>query len=185
MARIETWFNQDLQEPVRLRYLDGSMFSADNKGNLIGVIVTDGGNAATLTGSVTGYCILASGLSIPVAGTLTNNKASIVLPDTAYAGPGLINIIIKLVGSGFTTTLAAVVSNVIGLGEVVESPSQATIDQWEAQINATISALQTGAVRYDTTQSLTAAQKARAQSNIGANTVATLISGEDYKIAIP
>lgn len=185
MARIETWVNQDLKEPVRVRYIDGSLFSADNRGNLVGVIVTDNGSPATLSGSVLGYCIIANGLSIPVSGTVSGNRASIVLPDSAYAAPGLINIIIKLVDSNTTTTLAAIVSNVIGLGDVVESPSQATIDQWEAQINATITALQNGAVRYDTSQSLTAAQKTRARDNIGANTTATLIVDDDYEIGVP
>lgn len=185
MARIETWFNQDLQEPVKVHFLDGVVFSNDNKGNLIGVQVFNNGTPVSLTGSVTGYCVLATGQAIPVAGTISNNKAYIVLPDTAYSVPGAINIILKLTSGTDVTTLAAVVSTVFGVGSVVTDPSQATIDAWTAQINATLTALQNGAVRYDTTQSLNASQKTQARNNIGANTTAVQISGDDYRIVIP
>ena len=185
MAVIETWFNQDLKKPVKVQYLDGSLFTADNKGNLIGVNVFSDGEPATLTGSVTGYCVLSTGVSVPVAGTVTGSQAYIILPDSAYTTPGVINIILKLTSGTDVTTIAAIVSNVIGIGGVVVTPNTQTIAEWTAQINATISALENGAVRYDASQSLTTAQKTRARTNIAANTSAVNISGEDYKIVLP
>ena len=65
MARIETWVDCDLKKPVLMHYPKGLMFSEDNLGNLIGVNVFSDGAPVTLSGSVTGYCILANGTSIP------------------------------------------------------------------------------------------------------------------------
>jgi hypothetical protein len=185
MAVIESWFNQDLTEPVKVRYLDGFVFDADNKGNLIGVNVFRNGAPENISGSCTGYCIIASGISIPVAGTVSGNTAKIVLPDSAYSVPGPINIIIKVVDGTTVTTLAAIVSIVYGTGSVVSDPSQSTIDAWTAQINATLAALEAGAVLFSETQSLTTTQKATARNNIGADPYAVLISDGDYKIYIP
>lgn len=185
MARIETWFNQEIMEPVKVQYIDGNVFCDDNNGNLIGVKMFKNGSPLNLTGSIIAYCVLATGVSIPVAGTISANTAFVILPSSVYSVPGPINIIIKNINSSDITTIAAVVSSVIGVGDIVGDPSQQTIDAWTAQINATITALQNGAVRYDTSQSLTTDQKLQARENIGANTSVVQISGEDYRIVIP
>lgn len=163
----------------------GLMFNEDSLGNLIGVNVYSDGEPVTLSGTVVGYCILANGTSIPVSGTRTSNKAYIIMPEVAYKVPGLIVIILKLTDGTATTTLAAVSATVMGIGDVPADPSQETIDGWTAQINAVIAELENGAVRYDASQTLTDAQKNTARSNIGANTNAVLLSGDDYKIVVP
>lgn len=187
MAVIETWFNQDLKRPVKVQYLNGCVFGSDNDANLIGVNVFSDGSPVVLSGSVTGYCILPTGQSVPVAGTIPEgtNKAYIILPDTAYSIPGIINIIIKIVDDTTVTTVAAVVVPVFGIGNAVVDPSTATIEAWTAQITATLEALEAGAVMYSESQSLTTSQKSQARNNIGANTSATQISGNDYMIVIP
>lgn len=185
MAIIETWFDQDIKQPVCVRHLGGNVFNADNMGNRIGVRMFNNKTPVNLTGNVTAYCVLASGISVPVAGTVSGNSAYIDLPNAAYAVPGTINIIIKNVNGSTVTTIAAITSSVIGIGGVVADPSAETIAAWTAQINATITALQNGAVRYDTTQSLSAAQKTQARGNIGANTSAVNIVNSDYKIVVP
>ena len=182
MAQIETWLECDLKKPVMMNYPKGLMFSEDNLGNLVGVKVYSNGAPVTLSGAVTGYCILANGTSIPVIGTRENNKAFIVMPSTAYTVPGLIVIIIKITENTVVTTLAAMTATVVGIGDVPADPSQATIDQWTAQINAVIAELENGSVRYDAAQSLTAEQKNRARENIGANITAEIVSGINYKI---
>ena len=112
MALIESWFNQDLQEPVKVRYLDGNVFSADNAGNLIGVNVFDNGSPASLAGSVAANVIRSDGATVPVSGALSGNKATVVLNQSCYAVPGPISIIVKITASGATTTICAVVANV-------------------------------------------------------------------------
>lgn len=183
--RIQTWFDQDLMEPVKVRYLDGAVFSSDAGGNLIGVRIYRNGVAENIPGSCTGYCILADGASIPVAGSIGANAAYIVIPEVAYTVPGPINIILKIIDGTEVTTICAVVSYVYGAGGTVTEPSQATIDAWTAQITATLTALQNGAVLYSQTQSLTTAQKQQARQNIGAAANAVQISGDNYRVYIP
>lgn len=185
MAVVETWFSQDLKKPVKVHRLDGSIFSDDANGNLIGVNVYSDGAPVALSGTVTGYCVLATGFSVPVAGAINGNKAYIYLPNTAYSVPGPINIIIKLAYGSSVTTLAAIVTTVIGVGSVTVDPSAETIAAWTAQINATLAIIAAGSVMYTQSQSLTDAQKLQARTNMGANTSAVLITGNDYAIIIP
>lgn len=112
MARIETWFDQDLNNAVKVHYIDGNVFSQDNGGNVVGVNVFKGGTKATLSGSVSANVIRADGATVAVSGSLDGNKCYIILPQAAYAVPGAISIIIKLTQDGDVTTLCAVVANV-------------------------------------------------------------------------
>jgi len=145
MARIETWFDQDLKNPVPVRVLTGSAFSLDNLGNLIGVKVTDGGEVITLSGNVNGYCMLADGQTIPVNGSRSGNMASIVLPQTAYTVPGPIQISIKLTEGSAITTLLACVGTVIRTqtGNIVNPGS--VVQDWSTQISAQLQACQDAA----------------------------------------
>ena len=112
MAVIETWFDQDLKKPVKVQYINGNVFSQDNNGNLIGVNVFDNGETASITGSVSANVVRSDGATVAVSGTLSNNKAYVVLPQSAYAVPGVISIVIKLTIGAVITTLCAVVANV-------------------------------------------------------------------------
>lgn len=112
MAQIETWVTQDLQKPVKVSYLDGNIFSADNDGNIVGVVVYNNGQPATLTGSVSGNIIRPDGVTVAAIGTLSGNTASIVLPQDAYLVPGVVSIIIKNTVGTQTATLAVLVANV-------------------------------------------------------------------------
>lgn len=112
MARIETWFNQDLQNAVKVNYIDGNVFSADNQGNVVGVNLFDGGVPATISGSVAANIIRSDGVTVAASGTLSGNKCSVVLPQSAYAVTGAISIIIKLTIDTTVTTVCAIVANV-------------------------------------------------------------------------
>lgn len=122
MAMIETWFSQDLNEPVHVHQLDGNVFSQDNQGNLVGVNVFDGDEPATLSGSVSASVIRSDGSTVAVTGVLSGNSCYIILPSAAYAVPGILSIVIKLTGGGSTVTLCAVVAN------VYQSATDATVD---------------------------------------------------------
>lgn len=122
MAMIESWFNQDLKEPVKVRYLGGNVFSADNAGNLIGVNVFNNGSPASLAGSVSASVIRADGATVAVSGALSENVATVVLPQSCYAVPGPISIVVKITASGAITTICAVVAN------VYQSSTDAVVD---------------------------------------------------------
>lgn len=112
MAQIETWLRCDLQKEVEVQKLNGVLFSEDNEANLIGVEIFDNGSAASVSGTVKGYLIREDGATVIIDGTLTNNKASVVLNASAYEIAGQISIVIKVgnttvgacVGSVFRTT---------------------------------------------------------------------------------
>ena len=184
MAVIETWVNQDLKQPVRMIYPKGNFFENDNLGNLVGVKVYNNNVPATLSGSVVGYCVLSSGVSVAVNGTLSGNAAYIILPQLAYSFPGIINIIIKLVNGSTVTTLAAICTTVIGIGSSID-PGTEIIAQWTAQINAAIATVEGNSVRYDTSQSLTSTQKQQARDNIGDFYTVQNIENDDYLIIVP
>ena len=80
MAMFETWLESDLQKPVQVKQLSGNLFSADNNANKIGVKVYDNGQTASLSGTVYGYIVRDDEQTVVVQGTLSGNKASIILP---------------------------------------------------------------------------------------------------------
>ena len=110
MARIETWYEQDLKKPVKVHHLDGNIFSLDNGGNLIGVKLTDNGAPATVTGSVSASVIRPDGATVAISGTLSGNSCSVILPQAAYAVAGFVTVVIKLTTGNVVTTVCAVIA---------------------------------------------------------------------------
>lgn len=109
---IESWVTQDVKSAVKVRYLDGNVFSQDNLGNRVGVILYDGDSEAALGGTISASVIRADGATVAVTGASSGNRAWVDLPQSCYAVPGLISIVIKSTASSVTTTLAAVVATV-------------------------------------------------------------------------
>ena len=107
MAQFETWLNVDLKKPLKVHVISGTAFSQDNRGNLVGAVVTDGGLASALEGTVMGYCVRADGQTVVVHGGHALNRAWIELPEAAYAAPGMMQIAIRLVNGDQKTVLAA------------------------------------------------------------------------------
>lgn len=144
MAVIETWYNQDLSNPVQVQYLHGNVFSQDNGGNLIGVNVYQNGQPATLVGAVSASVIRSDGATVAVSGSANGNKVSIVLPQAAYSVPGVISIVIKLVNDPVITTLCAVVANVYqSATDTIVDPGTLipSIDELIAQIQAAVASI--------------------------------------------
>lgn len=114
MATITLDFECDLQKAVAVQNIcNGVFFTQDAGANEIRVTILDGGETASVSGSVGAKVIRADGETINVTGgTLSGNVATITLPATAYAVPGLISVFIKLTASGVITTIAAFTVNV-------------------------------------------------------------------------
>lgn len=114
MAVLEQWVRCNLGELVKIRYLDGTLFNMDNQGTLIGVeVYNKDGTQATLQGTVSAKVLLPNGESVSINnGTLNRNKCSVILPESCYAVPGSITVMIKLTSNNTVTTLAAVVASV-------------------------------------------------------------------------
>ena len=134
MANIETWYEQDLMKTVPVKDL-GNIYYQDSVANLIGVKVTKNGTDFSLSGNVNGYCIIADGSTIPVIGTRSGNKASIVLPANAYSINGPIAITIKLTDGSAVTTLCACVGTVTRSRTDVQIDPGQTITDWTNTIS--------------------------------------------------
>jgi len=142
MAVIETWFEQDLQKAVQVQHLDGSLFSNNANGNRIGVVVYNNGVAASLSGTVSGYAVLPDGTTVPCTGSLSGNRASVLIPAAAYQ-PGIIFVSVFLTSGSTVTTLAAVAANVQqARTDSQVSPGSAVTD-WTQTINAAMQAVVT------------------------------------------
>mgnify|MGYP007012482009 CR=1 FL=1 len=151
---FETVLQADLQRAVQVVQLRGNLFSADNGGNKITVDILDGGEPATVSGTVSGYVIRDDNKTVVIEGSMSGNKASITLPSSAYAVIGPVSIVIK-VG---TTTVAACTSFVyqtttdviVDPGEVIPSIAEllamiAACEEATANANAAAAAAGTAA----------------------------------------
>lgn len=112
-ATIETWFEQDIKEAVKVKYLNGNVFSQDSKANVIGVKLYSNGQQASIEGDVSANIIRPDGATVAVVGEILDGyRAYILMPAAAYVVPGVISIIIKISTSNKVTTVCAVVANV-------------------------------------------------------------------------
>ena len=134
---IETWYNQDVKQPVKVRYLDGNVFSQDNKGNRIGVCLYDGETPVNVSGTVSANIIRPDGATVAAVGFSSGNTAYIDLPAAAYSVPGLASVIIKATSGTDITTLCAVVAN------IYQSTTDSTVDPGTVipSINALLEAI--------------------------------------------
>jgi hypothetical protein len=144
MAVIETWYNQDLQNPVKVHYLNGNLFSHNGNGNRIGVHVFDNGEPVTLAGTVSGYVVTSDGSTVPCTGSRSGNNASILVPPAAYQ-PGAVFITVFLTDGNTVTTLASVSTSVlVARTENQVSPGSVVTD-WTQTINAAMQDVETAA----------------------------------------
>lgn len=125
MAVFETLLRSDLQTPVQVTRIQGNLFSADNGGNRITVEVTDNGEPTELEGNVSGYIIRPDGKTVVVVGTLEENRASILLPASAYVAIGLISIVIKVstvtIGACTAVVYKSTTDEIVDPGHVIPS----------------------------------------------------------------
>ena len=113
MAVIDNRFVCDLSKPLQAQALKGNVFSLDNLGSRISVLVYNNGQPATISGSITANCILPDGSTVNVNGTLTTENggslAYVDVPQSCLLIPGILKIAVKCTSSSVITTLAAIV----------------------------------------------------------------------------
>lgn len=173
MAQFETWLVSDLQKAPTVKALPGDLFSQDARSNLIGIRVMDGGEPATLAGTVNGYVIRADGQTVVVPGTLEGNTVSILLPNAAYAIVGRIQIVVRLTNTADNSvvTLGACVGTVTRSN----TGSYVTSDQTLPDIEAVMAKIAT----LETLES-SAAGSATAAAGSATAAAGSAASAEDY-----
>lgn len=144
MAVIETWYNQDLQKPVNVHYLDGSLFSHNGNGNRIGVHVFNNGEPVTLSGTISGYVVTADGSTVPCTGTRSGNDASILIPPAAYQ-PGAVFITLFITDGTTVTTIASVATSVLTARTNNQVDPGSVVTDWTQTINAAMQSVETAA----------------------------------------
>lgn len=144
MAVIETWFNQDLQKPVKTQYIDGSLFGNNANGNRIGVVVTDNGEPVTISGTVSGYVVVSDGSTVPCTGAKSGNRASILIPPAAYV-PGSAFISLFITDGTTVTTIAAVSTTVLQTRTGTQVDPGSVVTDWTQTINNAMQDVQTAA----------------------------------------
>lgn len=111
-ANMAISLRSELTKPVKVEYLDGNLFSMDNAGNTIHVYTFYDGEPQEISGSISANVIRADGSTVAVSGAKEGNRAYVILPQAAYAVPGVCTIVVKATDSTTVTTIAALVANV-------------------------------------------------------------------------
>lgn len=107
MTIFDIWLDTDLQKPLQVALLPGVFFAGDDQANRINVRVTSGGEAAPLSGTVTAYAIRSDESTLILTGALSGSTVSVLLPEAAYAKPGPLDIVIKLISGDQRTAIGA------------------------------------------------------------------------------
>lgn len=170
----------ELRKPIQVESLRGVVFTADKKANKFTVEVVDNGQAVSLSGaSVTGYAIRNDGETVVMTGSVSQNRASVTLPQSCYIVPGALDIVIKITSDGVTMAVGAwrayvqrsTTDTIVDPGHVIPSIEELLekIDEMEAgtaAANAAATAATTAAGNANTKAGLadTAATNANAKA---------------------
>ena len=101
----------DLKKAVKVSYLDGNFFTGDSYP--ISVTVTDNGEPASISGSVSAFVIKDdNSMSTITGGSVSGNVVTITIPGTALDVPGRVSIAVRLTTGSTVTTLAVLVANI-------------------------------------------------------------------------
>lgn len=191
MTKFETWLKSDLSRMIQVQPLDGVMFTADNAGNIIGVEVTDNGQPANISGGVTGWAIRADGGTVMIDGTLSGNRASVVMPASAYVVPGPISIVIKVgtmtVGACTGYVYQSTTDEIIDPGRVIPSLAELLAhinDAIQAADNANSAATNANAKASAADAAATRANTAADNANTKASAADTAATNANNKATI-
>lgn len=112
VANCAISLNCELTQPVKVQYIDGNMFSMDNAGNTAHVYVFYNGEPQEIVGSVSADVIRSDGTTVAITGAMSGNRAYVIFPQSCYAVPGVVSVVIKVAEGSTVTTIAAFVANV-------------------------------------------------------------------------
>lgn len=112
VANCAISLNCELTQPVKVQYIDGNMFSMDNAGNTAHVYVFYNGEPQEIVGSVSADVIRSDGTTVAITGAMSGNRAYVIFPQSCYAVPGVVSVVIKVTEGTTVTTIAAFVANV-------------------------------------------------------------------------
>ena len=146
----------------------------DTKADRFGVRVYRDGEPESLSGcSIQGYMMRPNGTNLAITGSNTGvsgNEAWVDLPQAAYDYEGQFCLALKLIGGGVTGTVRIIdgmINNTFVSDAVAPTAAVPTYQEILSVYDQMVAA-KNGSVRFDTDQTLTAAQKTQARGNIEA-----------------
>lgn len=112
-AVFQKTVEQDLHKPLKIQYCADTVFTKDNTGNLINVLLFEDGVPYNGGGTVSATAIRADGATESWAGTISGNTVSVALTRAALDVPGTLQVFIKVTAGTVETTVYAGVYNVV------------------------------------------------------------------------
>lgn len=112
-AVFQKTVEQDLRKPLKIQYCADTVFTKDNAGNLINVLLYEDGEPYNGGGTVSATAIRADGATESWAGTISGNTVSVALTRAALDVPGTLQVFIKVTAGTTETTVYAGVYNVV------------------------------------------------------------------------
>lgn len=166
---------------VNRSFMLRSIGNQDNNANAFGVRLFRNSEPVDVgAGWVQGFFRNSQGQNIALMdhGVIDGNKAYVILPQACYNYDGPFTLAIKIVSEGSANTVTmrivdGVVDNTNTGSAVAPTETVPTYQEILAVYEQMVATL-SSAVRYDVTQSLTDAQKAKARENIGAGNSADI-----------
>lgn len=183
---------------VEVENLRGTAFTEEALAHTFRIAGRDGSGAdLALAGTVLAKFLRADNMTIDISGSVSEGVASLTLVGDCYNVPGRFSLVIYLSDGTATVAIYAAVGNVYRgtSGEELDSGTTVpSLAQLEAAYNNALAAAASAteaaaaanqaankAVRYDTSQSLTDAQKTQARENIDSNSeVGLFLDSEGY-----
>lgn len=131
MAKYTLNYDVELNNPVVVQQMPTVFYQGDALNADIVATVTEGGEAASLSGTATAYFVRSDGTSVAEAGTISGNVITVTIPGTALEILGGLTIQLKLDdGNDTVTTLLYLVTTVIKTtsGQTVDGDGAAVMD---------------------------------------------------------
>ncbi len=112
-AVFQKTVEQDLHKPLKIQYCADTVFTKDNAGNQINVLLFEDGEPYSSGGTVSATAIRADGATETLPGTISGNTVSVALTQAALDVPGTLQVFVKVTAGTVKTTVYAGVYNVV------------------------------------------------------------------------
>jgi len=165
----------DLQKVQKTDQLEGPLYQLENEGHTFRIVCNMGTDPASISGTASARFLRPDETTVYFTGSISGNVVEITLPQSCYTVNGRFGMVVFVTGGGVASAVYAVAGTVArSTTEDVIDPTETipSLEELIAQIEACEQATDNAnaaaqhAVRFDTAQTLTDAQKTQARTNI-------------------
>lgn len=102
----------DIHKRPPIEYIGCMMYTGDAYADVLKITVLDGGNPASISGSVVCKVVRPDNVTTPAEGSISGNVVTVALPPAAYILPGNIRITVKIADNGVITSIYGAVATI-------------------------------------------------------------------------